>query len=167
MPVVDTQRKYLSDVLAGANPSDNTNAMNFNYASATVTHAGELEPIGIPVVWDTSAATFVVYQDSSAAEIGLGITAGDSPLPGKGVVAILVGSAFGLGFNSADVDYTAGVAATVIHRGANNAGIKKAGIDYTTGATSAGNQTAFEAQLEVQGVMVIETAEVVTPTFTS
>lgn len=167
MPVIDTARKYLTDVVAGANTADNSNAMQFNYDSVTVTSAFTVETVGIPVVWDTSAATFVIYTDATAGEIALAKAAGDSPLPGGGVVAVLVGTAVGLGFNAADVDYTAGVAATAFHRGANNAGVKRAGIDYTTAATSAGNQSAFEAELEAQGIMVIDNAEVISPTYTS
>jgi hypothetical protein len=167
MPVNDTARKYLSDVVKGANTHDNSNAMQFNYGSLTVTSAFTVETLGIPVVWDTSGATFVVYTDATAAELALGITAGDSPLPGGAVVAVLVGTAFGLGFNSADVDYTAGVVATAFHRGANNAGVVRSGIDYLTAATSGGNQTIFEDQLEAQGIMVIDNADAISPTYTS
>ena len=110
---------------------------------------------------------FVIYTDATAGEIALAKAAGDSPLPGGAVVAVLVGTAIGLGFNPADVDYTAGVAATAFHRGANNAGVVRSGIDYTTAATSAPNQAAFEVELEAQGIMVIDNAEVISPTYTS
>ena len=167
MPVTDTARKYLTDVVAGANTFDNTNAMQFNYDTVTVTSAFTVETIGIPVVWDTSAATFVIFTDATAGEIALALAAGDSPLPGGGVVAVLVGTAIGLGFNPADVDYTAGVDATAFHRGANNAGVKRAGLDYSTAATSGGNQTLFEDQLQAQGLMIVDNAEVISPTYTS
>lgn len=167
MPVNDTARKYLSDVVKGANPFDNTNAMQFNYDTVEVTSAFTVETIGIPVVWDTAGGTFVIYTDATAAALAAAITAGDSPLPGGAVVAVLVGTPNGLGFNAADVDYTAGVDAVAFHRGANNAGVVKEGIDYTTAATSAGNQAAFEAQLEAQGIMVIDNAEVITPSYTA
>ena len=58
MPVNDTARKYLTDVVKGANTFENTNAMQYNFDTVTVTSAFTVETIGIPVVWDTSAATF-------------------------------------------------------------------------------------------------------------
>lgn len=167
MPVNSTARKYLSDVVKGANTEENSNAMQFNYDTVTVTSAYTVETLGIPVVWDTSASTFVIYTDATQSEIAHAKTAGDSPLPGGGVVAVLVGTAVGLGFNSADVNYTAGVNATAFHRGSNNAGIVKDGINYSTAATSTANQTAFEKELESQGIMVIESAEAISPTYTS
>ena len=167
MPVNGTQRGYFTDVVKGVNTEDNNNAMQFNYGSATVTSAYTVPTLAIPVVWDTSGATFVVYTDATAAELALGVTADDSPLAGKSVVALIVGNSAGAGFNPADVDFTAGVAATVLHRGANNAGVVRDEIIYTTAATSAGNQTAFEEQLEKQGIMVIDSADVVSPTYTS
>lgn len=167
MPVNDTQRKYVTDVVKGLNTFDNSNAMQYNLASATITQAATLDNVGIPVVWDTSTATFVVYTDTTAGEIALAIAAGDSPLAGGSVVAVMVGNALGFGFNPEDIDYTAGVAATVLHRGANNAGVVRSGLDYSTAATSAANQLAFEAQLEVQGIMVIDNATVISPTYTS
>ncbi len=167
MPVNDTARKYLTDVVKGLNTFDNSNAMQFNLASITVTSANTVETIGIPVVWDTSAATFTIFDDTSAGEIAAGLSAGDSPLPGGAVTAVLVGTKNGLGFNASNVDYTAGVVATALHRGANNAGVVRDGIDYGTAATSAPNQALFEAQLEVQGIMVIDSAETISPTYTS
>ena len=168
MPVNDTARKYLSDVVKGANTFENANAMQFNYDNVTVTSAFTVEVIGIPVVWDTSATTFVIYTDATAAELALAVTADDSPLPGGGVIAVLVGDGqFGAGFNRADINFTAGALATAFHRGANNAGVVRSGIDYTTATTSGANQTIFENRLEVQGIMVIDNATVISPTFTS
>lgn len=168
MPVNSTARKYLSDVVKGANTFDNANAMQFNYDAVTVTSAFTVEVIGIPVVWDTSAGVFVIYTDATFAELALAIAAGDSPLPGGAVIAVLVGDGqFGVGFNSADINFTSGASAVALHRGANNAGVVRSGLDYSTATTSAGNQATFEAQLETQGVMVIDNATVISPTFTS
>lgn len=167
MPVNDTARAYLTDVVKGVNPFVNANGMQYNYDSLTVTSAFTVPLIGIPVVWDTSAGTFVIYTDATSGEIVLGLAAGDSPLPGGAVVAVLVGNAFGAGFNPADIDFTSGEVATAFHRGANNAGVVRAGLIYTTAATSAPNQVLFEDQLEAQGIMVIDNAEVVSPTYTS
>lgn len=164
--VVSTQRGYFTDLVKGINTSDNSNAMQFNFSAATITSAFTVPTLGIPVVWDTSAATFVIYTDATAAEMALAITAGDSPLPGKAPIGIIVGNSAGAGFNPADVDFTAGEVATVFFRGANNAGVVRSGIDYSTATTSAANQLAFETQMEVQGVMVIDNAAVITPSFT-
>ncbi len=167
MPVNSTGRGYLSDVVAGVNTFDNANAMQFNFDGLTVTSAFTVPTLAIPVVWDTSASTFVIFTDATFAELALGIAAGTSPLPGGAVVAVVVGDAFGPGFNPVDVDMTAGVAVTALHRGANNAGVVRDGIIYTTAATSAGNQASFENQLEIQGVMVIDNATVIVPSLTS
>lgn len=164
MPVLDQARKYYSDLVKGINTADNSNAMQFNFGTVEVTSAFTVDAIGIPVVYDTSASTYVIFTDATASELAAAITAGDAPM---GVVGVLVGTGMGAGFNPADVDYTAGVSATSFFRGANNAGVAKDGIDYATAATSSANQTAFEAQLVAQGLMVVESAEVIDPTYTS
>ena len=179
MPVNDTQRKYVSDVVKGLNTFGNQNAMEFNVASISLTNANaagvgtiptaDVEPVAVPVIFDSANDQWVIFNDADA-DIAAAITADDSTLPNKAPVALVVGNKFGLGFNPEDVTLDAdGEPVTVLFRGANNAGVVRAGIDYAAGGvtTSPANQTAFEEQLEKQGIMVIDSAEVVTPTYTS
>jgi ABC-type molybdenum transport system ATPase subunit/photorepair protein PhrA len=163
--VVSTQRKYLSDLVKGVNTADNSNAMQFNYASITLTDKAIVEPIGLPVVWIDTDSEWRIYGDSTASQIALAITAGTSTLPNKAPIAIVVGDAYGAGFNSKDIDYSTGAVSTVLFRGANNTGVISDRIAYQ-GITSDSNVAAFEAQLEAQGIMVIENAEVIDSSLT-
>lgn len=167
MPVLDTQRKYFSDVVKGVNTPDNSNAMQFNYEGITVTFPTTVDPIGIPVVWNDTNTAWEIYGDANAAEIAAAITANSSTLPNKAPIAIVVGGPLGAGISPVDIDFTAGEDVTALFRGANNAGVVRDGIDYSQSVASGANQTAFEEQLEKQGIMVIDNAQVVTPTYTS
>ena len=136
-----------------------------------------LEPIGIPVIWalDNGGANgkWVVFNDNDAdiaAAIAVQGTVNASTLPDESPIGVVVGGALGLGFNNSDVTVDAdGETVTVFFRGANNAGVIRNGIDYTAGGvtTSAANQLAFEKQLQRQGIVVVDLAEVITPSFTS
>ena len=160
--VVSTQRGYFTDVVKGVNGFDDVNAMQYNVESVTVTSAFTVPTLGVPVVW--TGAAWEVYNDANGtAAIDAAIISDDSTLPNKAPIGVIVGNKFGAGFNPADVDFTAGALATVFFRGANNAGVVRSGLDYTAAATSAGNQTAFEVQLEKQGIVVIDNAAVITP----
>lgn len=189
MPIVNTQRKYVSEVVTGRNPSDNTNAMEFNVAQIQLTNANDannaspgtlststIDVIGTPVIFALdnagTAGSWVVYNDNDGATelaASLAATTVKSGLANNAKVGVIVGSTT-YGQNDADVVLDAnGETVTVMFRGANNAGVLQSGIEYTAGgvSTSAGNQTAFEEQLEIQGIMVVESAETVSPTYTS
>lgn len=189
MPTLANARKYLSDVLTGINPSDNTNAMQFNIGSVELTNindADNVSPstvttatfdcIGVPVIFALdnagTAGSWVVYNDNDGAtELAASIAATSvkSGLPGNIKAAVVVGLEQ-YGKNDADLTVDAdGETVTVLFRGANNAGVLQAGIDYTAAGetVSAGNQAAFEEQLEKQGIMVIAAATSVTPSYTS
>ena len=189
MPVVTTQRKYVSEVVTGRNPSDNTNAMEFNVKTISLTNGNDannaspgtvstaaVDVIGVPVIFALdnagTAGSWVIYNDNDGAtELAASIaaTAVKSGLPNNAKLGVVVGSNT-YGKNDADVTLDAnGETVTVLYRGANNTGVLQAGLDYTAGgvSTSAANQTAFEEQLESQGIMVVEAAETVSPTYTS
>ncbi len=186
MPVNDAQRKYFTDVVKGFNGFNNSNAMQYNFATIALTDATNngagtvatpsVEPIGIAVVWNTASTEWVIYNDL---DLIAGASA-DSNLPDGSPIAVVVGNEFGIGFNPENITVDAdGENMTVFFRGANNAGIVKnpdeatpatyQSIDFVAGGvtTSVANINAFYAQLEKQGIMVIDNAEVVTPTFTS
>jgi|26BtaG_2_1085354.scaffolds.fasta_scaffold01468_3 3-hydroxy-3-methylglutaryl CoA synthase len=163
MPVNDTGRKYFTDVVKGVNTFENTNAMQFNFASITPAIAATtVQPMGIPLIYNGTAGAWQIAADTNIGEIG----STGSGLPNDGSVAIIVGTAFGAGFNNRDVDL-ATEDVTVFFRGANNAGVVRDGIDYTGATISAPNQAIYEEALEKAGIMVIDNAEVVSPTYTS
>ena len=189
MPVVNTQRKYVSEVVTGRNPSENTNAMEFNVATIQLTNVNDadnaspgtlttsaIDVIGTPVIFALdnagTAGSWVVYNDNDGATelaASLAATTVKSGLANNAKLGVVVGSTT-YGKNDADVTLDDdGETVTVLFRGSNNTGVLQAGIDYTAGgvSTSAGNQTAFEEQLEIQGIMVVESAEAVSPTYTS
>lgn len=194
--VVSTQRKFLSDVVKGVNTFDNANAMQFNFggikltnldgSAAPITVTSDVEPIGLAVVFD-AADGWTLLNNVSVANVG----STTSDLPNGASVAVIVGNKFGAGFNPEDVTLVAAPSAdnTVgLFRGANNTGIVKnaddttpatyTSIDWTFGGNltidtnavvtevSAATIQAFYDQLEVQGIMVIDNAEVITPSFT-
>lgn len=167
MPVTDTQRSYFTDLVKGVQISDNANAMQYIYGSATITEAVTADPLGIPVVWNDTDGAYEIYNTASSGQIAAAITAGSAPLGGgKSVVAVVVGNGMGAGLNPADIDFTAGADVTVLHRGEGSVGVVVEGINFTVaGATSQANIDLFTAQLEAQGIMVIETAEVIDPSY--
>ena len=178
--VVSTQRKFLSDVVKGANTFENANAMQFNFDGIVLTSENNVgvgviptatvEPMGIPVIYDSVTNAWVIYNTNDE-DIAAAITANDSTLPDHAPIAVVVGNKFGVGFNPEDVtlDVDGGAAPITVvafFRGANNAGVVFEGIDFTAGGVTTGDQAAFRSQLEKQGIMVIDNAEVITPSFT-
>jgi len=163
MPVNDTGRKYFTDVVKGVNTFENSNAMQYNFTTITPAIAATtVEPMGIPLIYNETAGEWQIVADTNIAELG----GSGSGLPNDGFVAIIVGTAFGAGFNNKDVDL-ATEDVTVLFRGANNTGVVRDGIDFTLATLSAPNQANYEKALEAVGIMVIDNAEVVSPTYTS
>ena len=159
MPINSTGRKIISDLIKGVMTYEEDTATNFNYETIAVGGgAGNIEPIGIPVIWDNADTRFEVFV---AQDIPTVKGTGGSPLPGGSVIALLVGDALGKGNNQADIDISSDVKATALYRG--DATIVNEGIDW--GAASAPQQAAFLAELELNRITTIANAEVVTPTY--
>lgn len=158
MPVNGTGRKYLSDLLKGTDDFHYDSAVRFNYDTVDVGGTGEVDNIGIPLIWVNGNSRFEVYvaQDITAVT--------GSPLPGGRPICIGVGDALGLGRNREDTDLSvAGTQMTVLFRG--DAAVVESGMIWGTANTT--NQAEFRAQMEVQGVTFIDNGTAVTPAYTS
>lgn len=179
MPLNDSQRIYVSEVVKGMRNFDNTNGFNYELATITLTNANNadagdittpsVEPIGIPVIYDSANDQWVIFNDSDAG-IAAAITADDSTLPNRAPIAIVVGNEFGFGFNPNNITLDAdGEDVTVLYRGTGEVAVVRDSIKWTAGGvtTSTANQDAFVEQLEKQGIAVITNATVVVPQFES
>lgn len=132
-------RKQLSQVVVQDSP---LSAGSYSYAAVTVGGTGEIDPIGTPVVFDDTAATFILYA---------GAAIGDDPstLPNPNAqVGVTVGTSQGIGFNEGAVDLADSPVLWVAFR---DAVVAKGGL--TTAADA-----AFIGALESQGVSVIDSA---------
>lgn len=159
MPVVATERKFLSDLIKGVSSYEDETKTNFHYASVTVGGSATVDCIGTPVVWVTANGRFEPYVAQTIATVA----GTDSPLKGGAKVALLVGDYNGMGFNKADVDLSAGDATmTVLHRG--DVTVVNEGIEWDAGSNAA-VQAAFLAELEAQRITTIDNATVVTPSY--
>lgn len=157
MPVLGTERKQESEVIAAFSKIGSEGAINYHFATADVAGSGAVEAMGIPVVWNPTNDEFEVFlaQDISA------ITE-DSSLPNGAPVAVVVGTKEGRGVNRADVTLSATAQPlTVMYRG--EGAVKAAGIDF--GAASAPNIALFKAQLEKQGIAVVDAAATAAPNY--
>ena len=68
MPVIETSRKGLSEVVKGLGLFTNSAGTNYSYAVVDVKGAAAVDPIGTMLVWDgTSAFEPYLAQDISAA----------------------------------------------------------------------------------------------------
>lgn len=189
MPVNSTARKFVSEVVTGINTADNANAMQYNLATVQLTNANDannaspgtvgtatLDVIGTPVLFALdnagTAGSWVIFNDndgSTELAASLAATTVKSGLPGNVKLGVIVGTTH-YGKNDADVTLDAdGETVTILFRGANNCGVLQGGLNYTAGgvSVSANNQTAFEEQLEIQGVQVITSATSDTPNYTA
>lgn len=189
MPVNSTARRYVSDVVTGVNNADNSNAMQFNVATIELTNANDannaspgtvstatVDVIGTPVLFALdnagTAGEWVIWNDNDGATelaASLAATTVKSGLPGNAKLGVIVGTST-YGKNDADVTLDAdGETVTILYRGANNCGVLQSGIDYDNGGvtTSSANQTAFEEQLEIQGIQVVAAAASDTPSYTA
>jgi len=164
--ILNTPRKYLSEVLSNFNDLHN---VEYHFARVTVANADAvaIDPIGQPVVWDGTNFAFV-DEDTDLAEVTT-----PSTLPDGSPVAVVVGSNMGVGINDHDVTVDSdGVELTVVYRGPSS--IKVDHIDWDVldadgdaSVTPAGAavQAAVVRQLEAQGVAMVHSAEVINPTY--
>lgn len=158
MPVNSTGRKYLTDLVKGVDSFSEDSAVRFSYETVAVGGTGEVDNIGIPLVWVNANSRFEVYvaQDISAVT--------GSPLPEGFPIAISVGDKFGVGRNRADTNLaTSGQQMTVLYAGP--AAITNEGIVW--GSATSGDQDEFRDQLEKQRMRIVANATTVTPAYTS
>jgi len=155
MPVVETSRKQLSEVVKGLNQFTNSAGTNYCYAVVDVKGSTTIEPIGTPVVWDDTDA----FEPLDAQTIA---SVGDSVLPNGAKVALTVGTLqSGVGTNRADVDLTAtATKMIVLYR---TAEVDKGGIEV--GTITEPNLALFLTELEKQGVAVYDAATNVIPSY--
>lgn len=157
MPVIETSRKCLSEVVKGLGLFTNSAGTNYSYAVVDVKGAAAVDPIGTMVVWDgTSAFEPYLAQDISAA--------GASALPNGAKVAVTVGTPeAGVGTNRADITLTTTAQKMIVlYR---HAEIDKGGLEE--GSITAPNLAEFYTELEAQGVAVYDPATNVIPSYTT
>jgi hypothetical protein len=155
MPVVETSRKHLSEVVKGLGAFTNSAGTNYSYAVVDVKGAAAVDPIGTLVVWDdTDAFEPYLAQDIAAT--------GASVLPNGAKVAVTVGTPeAGVGTNRADVTLTTtATRMVVLYR---HAEIDKGGLEE--GSITAPNLAEFYTELETQGVAVYDPATNVIPSY--
>lgn len=157
MPVVDTSRKYLSEVVKGLGLFTNSSGTNYSYAVVDVKGTATIDPIGTLVVWDDTDA----FEPYLAQVIS---TTGASVLPNGAKVAVTVGTAeAGVGTNRGDVTLsTTATQMVIVYRSAE---LDKGGFEE--GAITAPNLAAFYTELEAQGVAVYDPATNVIPSYTT
>ena len=152
MPVTSTSRKKLSDLLKGEDTFAMDNAVDFNYATVDVGGTGEVDNIGVALIWVNANLQFEVYV---AQDIATAIATGGSPLKDGSVVCLSVGSFQGKGENYEDTDLAeADAKMTVLYRG--DAAVVNEGIIWNGAAAPA--QAAFLTQLESQRITTVEQA---------
>lgn len=155
MPQGFTERNKLSDVVAAMSKIGHEGAINYHYALVDVKGSGDVNPLGLPVVWNGTDA-FEVYlaQDISAT--------GASSLPNEAPVGVTVGSYEGVGANFEDTTLSATATKMwVAFRG--EGAVKNAGIQW--GAATSGDQDEFRVQLEKQGLAVVYPVAAANPSF--
>jgi hypothetical protein len=216
MPTVSETRKQLSDLVKGVSMINGDAGVNYNYASVDVKGSGDIENIGVPLIWSESDSAFVEFTPNAdwtaSAFVSVGdvvkpttqngyeyvcITAGttgssepsfatvpgatttdntatwlcrnayagngnDSPLPNKAVICVTCGSKEGAGVNSADTTLSStATEMTVVFRG--EAALAKSGFEWGSIATA--DQNEFYAQLEKQGIALVDSGTTVDPAF--
>ncbi len=157
MPVLGTERKQESEVIAAFSKIGSEGAINYHFAAAQVVGSSAIEAMGIPVVWNSTNDNFEIFvaQDISA------ITE-SSNLPNGAPVAVVVGTKEGRGINRADVTLsTTAQPLTVMYRG--EGAVKAAGINF--GSANATNIALFKTQLEKQGIAVVDAAATAAPNY--
>lgn len=86
----------------------------------------------------------------------------NSSLPDGSIYAVTVGSAEGIGFNKADVEFsTTAVKMTVLFRGF--AALNTDSLEWAD-AVAAGNKTEVKKALEMNNIVMVDTATAVVPT---
>lgn len=158
MPVNSVGRPIESDLIKGLGEYQEMSTSNVYFKTISVGLAGEVDNIGLPVIWDDTAGEFRLYV---AQNIATAKATGTSPLAGTRVLALTVGNKFGRGYNNEDTDATVAADFTAIFRG--NASIVNEGIQW--GSAAAPAQALFLKELEDQLFTVVPNADVVSPTY--
>lgn len=159
-----TDRKIYSNFIVES-LDDRTHS---TYARVTLKNAGgdiTIDPVGLPVMSD-SAGAFKLYDNG---DVIASVTA--STLPDGSPVAILAGTGRGAGVHDDLVVTAAGVEVTVMFRDGTavfenlDYGLLDTSGVIATGLTAAdaGEQTAFELQLEKQRVVKVVKAVAADP----
>lgn len=219
MPDVASTRKQLSDLVKGVSQIGGDLGINYNYAMVDVKGSGDIDNIGVPLMWSESDSAFIefaVNPDWAAGAVkNLGdvvkpttqngyeyvcITAGttndaegeptwpttpgatvteidgvvwlcrnayagngnDSTLPNKAHICVTCGAKEGVGFNQADTTLSStAVKMAVVFRG--EGALAEDGFEW--GSIAAADQNEFYAQLEKQGLALVESGTTVDPTF--
>lgn len=215
MPDVGVTRKFLTSLLKGVGKFGSDAGINYNYATVDVKGSGDVENIGLPLMWSESDSAFIEFVpnadwaasttytlldvvkpitqngyeyvcvlagDSDAGEptwptvpgMTETETAGvvwlcrnayagngnDSPLPTKAHICVTTGTYAWDGENQTDTTLSStAVKMRVIYRG--EGAVVKEGFEW--GDIVAADQAEFYAQLEKQGLAVIESATTVDP----
>lgn len=157
MPVVETSRKHLSEVVKGLGMFTNSSGTNYSYAVVDVKGAAAVDPIGTLVVWDSTSA----FEPYLAQDIS---TTTASALPNGAKVAVTVGTPqAGVGTNRADITLTTtATKMIVLYR---HAEVDKGGLEE--GSITPTNLAEFYAELEAQGVAIYDPATNVIPSYTT
>lgn len=171
--VIATGRRYLSDVLKGYTMFEDDAATNYCFATVDLELTAALDDVmGLPIIWNDADDVFNVFvaQDPTA-------VADVTTLPNGAPIAVVVGTKEGRGFNKEGLPIGTSPV-TVVFRGP--ASVVDT-VDPTAGATTldgpfggiywkgslAADRAAFNLQMEVQGVAVMNTTEKVDPNFVS
>lgn len=155
MPVLFSERKFLSEVIADIDTYGDSNKLDVHYATVEFGGAA-VQPIGTPVVWVDGNSRFEVY--TAEAQITAAKTAASSPLVGDAVCGILAGDKFALGNNKEDTT-TATQYVMALVRG--ERAVIEAGVDF--GAISDANKDAFKAEMLDANISMIGSVTEVTP----
>lgn len=163
MPVVETGRKHLSDLVAATGTLEEMQGVDFYYARVEVVEGaagGEvIDPIGTQLVYSAGASAFIPYVDTDLS------TVTTSSLPNNAPICVSAGAKEGKGFNKTDITLSATpVEMVVLFRG--EAVVNTEGMDVQAGS-GAPEQAAFIEQLELQNVAVRNVAEDVDPSYVS
>jgi len=65
MPDIATTRKQLSDLVKGVSMIGQDAGINYNYASVDVKGSGDIENIGVPLIWSEDDSAFIEFTPNS------------------------------------------------------------------------------------------------------
>ena len=152
MPVIATERRVLSEVLAGRSQDEEKFGIEISTAAVPVRGpAAAIEVMGTPMIFIDASDTWLPYIDlvvaAAASDGGTLITQG-----GPARVGILVGDARGVGFNTADVTLIPGTSQnlTLVYK---DAIVIQEGINFHEDA-SVGEIALFMTALQTQGIEI-------------
>lgn len=156
MPVIATERKQSSDLIAAEGLYEIETKVNRYYVYDVVSGSGEIDNIGFPVVRNTANTAWVPYVAQDLANVPVDVATNTK-------VGVTVGSWEGFGNNYKDTDISvADTKMTVLVLG--QVDIKESGIDWDDGSNAAA-KTAYQTEMASQGVLFAPEATVVTSTY--